>query len=81
MTRSDRQASFITLPIAEQQGTFRASGMAGIEPMLSKSKDWTQLSPLPNYAKGVVTQSAAPGEGVFNRPPLDTQSDSETESE
>ncbi len=28
-----------------KEGTFCASGMAGIEPTSSKSKDWTPLSP------------------------------------
>ncbi len=32
----------------QSNSTFRASGMAGIEPMPSESNDWT------NYAKGVM---------------------------
>ena len=48
-----RQASFIKLS-QSNKGTFRASGMEGIEPMPSESSDWTPLSSRPNYAKGAV---------------------------
>ena len=40
-----RPASFIKPFMAEQQSTFRAWGMVGIESMPSDSNDWTPLSP------------------------------------